>query len=66
MQAAEQARQAELAAQARARLETAGATVLERERRAPSSIRPTTYAPPPGKYGGVVGIAMQYLGTPYV
>ena len=24
------------------------------------------YAPPPGKYGGVVGIAMQYLGTPYV
>ena len=25
------------------------------------------YAPaPPSKYGGVVGIAMQYLGTPYV
>ena len=24
------------------------------------------YTPPPAKYGGVVGIAMQYLGVPYV
>jgi cell wall-associated NlpC family hydrolase len=23
-------------------------------------------APPPGQYGGVAGIALQYLGTPYV
>ena len=23
-------------------------------------------APPPSQYGGVVGVAMQYLGTPYV
>lgn len=26
----------------------------------------TSAAPPPSQYGGVVGIAMQYLGTPYV
>jgi cell wall-associated NlpC family hydrolase len=25
-----------------------------------------TVAPPPARYGGVVGIAMRYLGTPYV
>ena len=65
MQAAEQARQAELAAQARARLATAGATVLDASAGAVVD-PPATYAPPPGKYGGVVGIAMQYLGTPYV
>jgi peptidoglycan DL-endopeptidase CwlO len=65
MQAAEQARQAELAAQARARLQTAGATVLDAS--AGSVVNPpVSYAPPPSKYGGVVGIAMQYLGTPYV
>ena len=28
--------------------------------------QPSTPAPPPARYGGVVGIAMQYLGTPYV
>jgi cell wall-associated NlpC family hydrolase len=65
MQAAERARQAELAAQARARLETAGATVLDASAGAVAD-PPATYAPPPSKYGGVVGIAMQYLGTPYV
>jgi peptidoglycan DL-endopeptidase CwlO len=65
IQAAEQARQAELAAQARARLTTAGATVLNASAGAVVD-PPATYAPPPGKYGGVVGIAMQYLGTPYV
>jgi peptidoglycan DL-endopeptidase CwlO len=65
MQAAEQARQAELAAQARARIETAGATVLDASAGAVVD-PPATYAPPPGKYGGVVGIAMQYLGIPYV
>ena len=65
MQAAEQARQAELAAQARARLQTAGATVLNASAGAVVD-PPTSYAPPPSKYGGVVGIAMQYLGIPYV
>jgi peptidoglycan DL-endopeptidase CwlO len=66
IQAAEQARQAELAAQARARLATAGATVLDASAGAVVNPPDTSYAPPPGKYGGVVGIAMQYLGTPYV
>jgi peptidoglycan DL-endopeptidase CwlO len=65
IQAAEQARQAELAAQARARLQTAGATVLNASAGAVAD-PPATYAPPPSKYGGVVGIAMQYLGIPYV
>jgi cell wall-associated NlpC family hydrolase len=65
IQAAEQARQAELAAQARARLATAGATVLNASAGAVAD-PPATYAPPPSKYGGVVGIAMQYLGIPYV
>jgi peptidoglycan DL-endopeptidase CwlO len=65
MQAAEQARQAELAAEARARLATAGATVLDASAGAVAN-PPDSYAPPPAKYGGVVGIAMQYLGIPYV
>jgi peptidoglycan DL-endopeptidase CwlO len=65
LQAAEQARQAELAAQARARLQSAGATVLDASAGAVTT-PPDSYAPPPSKYGGVVGIAMQYLGTPYV
>jgi peptidoglycan DL-endopeptidase CwlO len=67
MQAAERARQAELAAQARARLASNGATVLDAGAGAVTSPQPApVYAPPPSKYGGVVGIAMQYLGTPYV
>ena len=67
-QAAEQARQAQLAAQARTRLASTGATVLNASAGAiSSSPQPApVYAPPPSKYGGVVGIAMQYLGTPYV
>ena len=67
MQAAEQARQAQLAAQARARLASTGATVLNASAGAITSPQPApVYAPPPSKYGGVVGIAMQYLGIPYV
>jgi cell wall-associated NlpC family hydrolase len=66
MQAAEQARQAELAAQARARLNANGVAVLNASAGAVAEPPSSTYAPPPGKYGGVVGIAMQYLGTPYV
>jgi len=65
IQAAERAQQAQLAAQARARLSTAGAEVLSASAGAITSSEPV-YAPPPGQYGGVVGIAMQYLGTPYV
>jgi cell wall-associated NlpC family hydrolase len=67
IQAAEQARQAQLAAQARTRLASTGATVLNASAGAITSPQPApVYAPPPSKYGGVVGIAMQYLGTPYV
>src|SRR5580765_525663 len=67
LQAAEQAQQARLAAQARARLASTGATVLNASAGAVTSPQPApVYAPPPSKYGGVVGIAMQYLGTPYV
>ena len=67
IQAAERAQQAQLAAQARARLSTNGAEVLSAS--AGAITKPAaepTYAPPPGKYGGVVGIAMQYLGVPYL
>ncbi len=66
IQAAERAQQAQLAAQARARLSTAGAEVLSASAGAITNPSDPVYAPPPGKYGGVVGIAMQYLGTPYV
>jgi peptidoglycan DL-endopeptidase CwlO len=81
MEAAERARQAELARQARARLEAAAAArASARQQTLDVSAGPTTDYPadgtssesssappaPPSKYGGVVGIAMQYLGTPYV
>jgi peptidoglycan DL-endopeptidase CwlO len=64
IQAAERARQEELARQARARITTQPTF-------APSPIMATVattdvIAPPPSRYGGVVGIAMRYLGIPYV
>jgi cell wall-associated NlpC family hydrolase len=72
MQAAERRRQAELARQARARAaapqplipELAAADTPSSE----ASSAPSTAIPsaPPAKYGGVVGIAMQFLGVPYV
>jgi cell wall-associated NlpC family hydrolase len=78
MQAAEARRQAILEAQARARLaatraEAAQPQVLQYTP-PPSDSSPLSSpdpafsapAPPPSQYGGVVGIAMQYLGTPYV
>ncbi|MCY7302595.1 MAG: NlpC/P60 family protein [Thermoleophilia bacterium] len=86
LQAEEARRQAQLAAQARARLaaqaraaESASraqaaqaASVPEAPPEASTSIAPTDSADEfipaaePSKYGGVVGIAMQYLGVPYV
>ena len=80
MEAAERRRQAELERQARARLEAAAAArASERQQTLDvsagpvtdfptdgTSAAPTLPAAPPAKYGGVVGIAMQYLGTPYV
>jgi len=66
LQAEEAARQAELRREAQARL-------MQQQQSAASSLgqtvgiqAPPAGAPPPSHYGGVVGIAMQYLGTPYV
>ena len=69
LQAAEQRRQERLAAQARARF---AAAQLETDD--PTEATTASYAipeaaldpPPDARYGGVVGIAMQYLGVPYV
>ncbi|MGH3113990.1 MAG: C40 family peptidase, partial [Gaiellaceae bacterium] len=55
LKAAETARQRRLEAQARARLSAPP----------PSSPDVSTTSAPPATHGGVVGIAMQYLGTPY-
>ena len=65
IQAAEQARQAQLAAQARSRLASNGVDVLNASAGAVTEPAAPVYAPP-SKYGGAVGIAMQYLGVPYV
>jgi peptidoglycan DL-endopeptidase CwlO len=70
LQAEERARQARLAAQLRARL------AAQRPAAAAPAAAPAAAAPvesgeeaipvaPPARYGGVVGIAMRYLGTPY-
>jgi cell wall-associated NlpC family hydrolase len=56
IQAAERERQRRLEAQARSRLVSQPTTTS-------SSDAPT--GAPPSQYGGVVGIAMQYLGIPY-
>jgi cell wall-associated NlpC family hydrolase len=80
IQAAERARQARLAAEARARAArqpsfVAGPVVAAVESTeavestdTDSADADTTevVAAPPAQYGGVVGIAMRYLGTPYV
>jgi len=78
MQAQERQRQALLEAQARARLEAAAraastasesvATEVAVDPDTPSvpSDDSSIPAPPPARYTGVVGIAMQYLGVPYV
>jgi peptidoglycan DL-endopeptidase CwlO len=74
IRAAEQRRQAELERQARARAAapqplipslaapTAEASAAPAAPQAPGALP----AAPPATHGGVVGIAMQYLGTPYV
>jgi len=69
LQAAERVQQARLAAEARARLNSpqTGIEVLAASTGSLGSggTDPIGVAPP-SRYGGVVGIAMQYLGTPYV
>ena len=67
IRAAEQRRQAELERQARARLNAPQPLIPELASAQPSTQPPSALPPaPPSKYGGVVGIAMQYLGIPYV
>ena len=66
LQQEEAQRQAELQREAQARLQQ------QQQQAAPSLGQtvgvqaPPSGAPPPSHYGGVVGIAMRYLGTPYV
>jgi peptidoglycan DL-endopeptidase CwlO len=76
LEAAERRRQAQLEAQARARLAAEAAArswarestyQLSTEPAGAVSVDPVaSVSAPPAKYGGVVGIAMQYLGVPYV
>jgi peptidoglycan DL-endopeptidase CwlO len=68
LQAAERARQAALERQARARLSSpqTGLDVLTASSGALDSDPSAVVSAPPSRYGGVVGIAMQFLGTPYV
>jgi peptidoglycan DL-endopeptidase CwlO len=68
LQAAERARQAELAAEARARLTSpqTGVEVLTASTGSITSGSAPVVSAPPSRYGGVVGIAMRYLGVPYV
>lgn len=74
IQAAERRREARLAAQARARFQAQQATAsapAPRSVTAEASVQEVltpsepTAAAPDARYGGVVGIAMQYLGVPY-
>jgi peptidoglycan DL-endopeptidase CwlO len=78
LQAQERARQAQLARQLQARLAgqrnaqtvaalSVGDEVAQSATPSPvTDVAPPPVAAPPARYGGVVGIAMQYLGVPYV
>jgi peptidoglycan DL-endopeptidase CwlO len=70
LQAQERARQAQLAAQARARLPALSSAAASAAAQNPLGVGAATpegaTVAPPSRYGGVVGIAMRYLGTPYV
>jgi peptidoglycan DL-endopeptidase CwlO len=65
IQAAERARQAELARQAQARIERQSSFVAAPVV-APADSGQEVVTAAPARYGGVVGIAMRYLGIPYV
>jgi cell wall-associated NlpC family hydrolase len=70
LQAEEAARQARLRREAAARLAVEQAqqqAALEQAVVGPSALTPEGIGvAPPSQYGGAVGVAMQYLGTPYV
>lgn len=74
--AAEQARQKRLAREARAQLRSAQTQTSDQQQSSPPPSDPTPPAPspspspppaspPPSTHGGVVGIALRYLGVPY-
>jgi peptidoglycan DL-endopeptidase CwlO len=70
MQAAERRRQAELRRQLQARVAAQQRAARRVEEPAATAVEPTsaptaTAAAPPSQYGGVVGIAMRYLGVRY-
>jgi peptidoglycan DL-endopeptidase CwlO len=73
LEAAERRRQERLAAQARARFAAAQQQADAAPEEAPQALQQTlpaedaapVAAAPDSRYGGVVGIAMQYLGVPY-
>lgn len=69
LQAAERLRQQRLAAQARARLTASSLQSQETQLQTDvfeSSVQEVIAPAPDARYGGAVGIAMQYLGIPYV
>jgi peptidoglycan DL-endopeptidase CwlO len=75
LQAAEQARQETLAREARAQLRSTKTQTSDQEQSSPPPSDPTStpspsqspppVSPPPSTHGGVVGIALRYLGVPY-
>jgi len=65
LQAAEHARQLALARAARARLQTQPGPAIDSIVGASAATPEGAAVVPPSQYGGVVGIAMRYLGTPY-
>jgi cell wall-associated NlpC family hydrolase len=65
LQAAERARPARLAVQARARLAAQPPAAIPVDTSSAPLAAEESSPAPPARYGGVVGIAMQYLGTPY-
>jgi cell wall-associated NlpC family hydrolase len=76
LQAAEQARQERLAREARAQLRSTQTQSSDQGQSSPPPSEPTPPAPspspsppptspPPSTHGGVVGIALRYLGVPY-
>jgi cell wall-associated NlpC family hydrolase len=72
LEAAERLRQERAAAEARARLSRVSTQAQDQSVQIadsfsiPGDTDETFAAAPPSRYGGVVGIAMQYLGVPYV
>jgi peptidoglycan DL-endopeptidase CwlO len=66
LQQEEAARQVELKREAEARLQQQQASPSNSISQTVSITTPPVGSPPPSHSGGVVGIAMRYLGTPYV